>query len=53
MVLSQPSSRGFPGTEGNEQGGALCAVEANPINKLGSLASPLASARLQIEGNDH
>ena len=52
-MLSQPSSGDFPGTEGNEQGGPLCAVEADPVNKPGSSASPLASACLPKEGNDH
>lgn len=53
IMLSQPSSGDFPGTEGNEQAGPLCATEADPINKPGSLASPLASACLPKEGNDH
>lgn len=31
----------------------FCAIAADPINKLGSFTSPLASACLQMEGNDH
>lgn len=36
-MLSQPSSGDFPGTEGNEQGGPLCAAEADPITGFVSL----------------
>lgn len=37
---------------GNSQGRPFCAVVADPINKLGSLTSPLASACLQMKAND-
>lgn len=37
---------------GNYQGRPFCAVVADPINKLGSLTSPLASVCLQMKAND-
>lgn len=53
IALSQLSSRGFAGSKGNQWGRPFCAVVANPINRLGSLTSPLASACLLMEANDH
>lgn len=53
IALSQLSSRGFAGSKGNEWGRPFCAVAANPMNRLGSLTSSLASACLLVEANDH